>query len=368
MEIINLILTLIVSFLGLPIGFLLAMIAKEELNKGESYFIWVQDIILIISVNSFFYSSSKNILTLAAIFFITSYLIVKFRPRAIIGYILLIIIFYLSLDNFNITLLISSFIFLYGLPTAALIKLEGLNTLKKPLRFLKYRSIIIGHRGAPHYKPENTLSSFMKAIELGVDMVEADARMTKDNEIVIIHDAAVDRTTDGKGRVNDMTLKDIKKLRISDTETIPTLQELIDSIKGRCRLNIHIKEDDKAVDRIIDIIKKNDFEKDVLLSSFFQTTLKRVKELDPKIKTAYLLRRPTLFYIEIGKRLDVYALHPMYSIITKRMVNKAHMNGFKVNVWTIKNKRSALKSRFYYKVDGIITDNPLLYKNNKKKS
>lgn len=218
---------------------------------------------------------------------------------------------------------------------------------------------IIAHRGASFHAPENTISAIKKAIEMNSDMIEIDARLTKDNKIIIMHDPDVDRTTDGEGYVKGMTLEQIKRLRINNNEEIPTLQEVIDIVKGKCKLNIHIKEK-KAVDKILKIIKDNDFHNEVLLSSFNEKTLIYIKEIDSRIKTGYLFRRPTPFYIDIGKRLGVDFLHPVYKVTTKRMVTRAQKYGFKVNVWTLKNKKSVLISRLYG-VDGLITNDPLLY-------
>jgi len=88
----------------------------------------------------------------------------------------------------------------------------------------------IGHRGARAYEPENTLRSFQKAIELGVDAVELDVRKTKDNEIVVIHNADVNKTTNGNGLVSELSLEDIKRFVTEKGEKIPTLEEVLDSV------------------------------------------------------------------------------------------------------------------------------------------
>ncbi len=364
METINIILTILVSVSGIPLGFLLAKIAKEELKKGERYFIWMQNIILILAVNLFFCSLKLRIAVLILIFILTSFLIIKTKPRAVIGYIIFAVLFYLDIKSIEITLALSSLAFLYGFPTASLIRLEGINALKMPVHHIKEEIKIIGHRGAPKYEPENTLSSFKKAIKLGADMIEVDARLTKDKKVIIMHDTTVDRTTDGKGYVRNMTLKKIKRLKTKNNETPPTLQETINLLKNKkIGINIHIKEY-KATDKVIDIIKKNRFQKKTIISSLIRKSLARTKELEPKIRTALLISKPRIRYINIGKKLGCYALNPMYHIITKRMVVRAHKNGFKVNAWTIKNKLQAFKSKIYYKVDGLITDDPLLYSKN----
>jgi len=222
------------------------------------------------------------------------------------------------------------------------------------------KQMIIAHRGASHYEIENTIGAVKKAIEMNSDMIEVDVRITKDNEIILMHDPDVERTTNGKGYVKDMTLNQIKRLKINGKDTIPTLQEVINIIKGKCRLNIEIK-DHRAVIKILKILKENDLHSEVLISSFNEKTLKYIKEKDARIKTGYLFRRPTPFYISVAKKIKADYLHPYYPIITKRLVNRAHRYGFKVNVWTIKNRESALKAK-QIGVDGLITDDPLLYK------
>ncbi len=100
----------------------------------------------------------------------------------------------------------------------------------------------IGHRGARAYEPENTLRSFTKAIELGVDAVELDARRTREGEVVVIHDAKVDKTTNGKGLVSDLTLNEIKQLVTDKGERIPTLEEALDLLDKKVKIVIELKE------------------------------------------------------------------------------------------------------------------------------
>ncbi|MEE9525894.1 MAG: glycerophosphodiester phosphodiesterase family protein [Candidatus Woesearchaeota archaeon] len=361
MEVLNLLLAAITAMLGLPIGFLLAKVAKEELKQGEFYFNWMQIIILILAVNIFFYSLKLPISTFILIFIITSSLIIKSKPKAVMGYILLAVLVYLRLGNDNFIITAAALTFLYGLPTAALIKREGIRALKTPLSYIKKETMIIGHRGAPKHAPENTIGSIKKAIELGADMIEIDTRLTKDKKIVIMHDHTVNRTTNGKGNVNNLTLKEIKKLKTKNNESVPTLQEVVSLLKKKkIEINIHIK-DNEATDRVVNLIKKNNFQRKTMISSFDEDTLERVKKLSPAIRTAYAFAQPKLKCISIGKKLDVYAIHPMYNILTERMVLRAHKNGFKVNVWTIRSKLHAMKAKFLYRVDGLITDDPLLY-------
>jgi glycerophosphoryl diester phosphodiesterase len=366
MEILNTILAAIISAAGLPVGFLLARIAKEELKDSEFYFIWMQNIVLIFIINLFFYSLKPKLLTILPVFIVTTIFVLKFKPRAIISYFAAGVFFYLSMDEpQNILLMLSSLIFLYGFPTAALIKVEGIKAESIPLRYIAKKIKIIGHRGAPGYMPENTLSSFKTAIHLGVDMLEADVRMTKDRRLVIMHDATVDRTTNGKGHVCNMMYSRLRNLRINKKEKIPTIQELIELVNNRCAINFHLKEHE-AVEELVNTIKKNNIQNKVIISSFSALSLKKIKEIAPEIKTAYLYSKPMLLYIDTAKELGVSALHPPYSLLTKRLVMRAHRHGLKINVWGIEDRVEVFRAKFFYGVDGLIIDDPLLYASKKK--
>lgn len=116
-------------------------------------------------------------------------------------------------------------------------------------------TIIVGHKGAAGYAPENTLASFRKAIELACDRIELDVRLSKNKELVVFHDEEVSRLTNGKGFVREMTLAELKKMDCAEGEKIPTLQEVIDLAKNKIDLQIELKDDDMAA-LVNEIIKK----------------------------------------------------------------------------------------------------------------
>jgi glycerophosphoryl diester phosphodiesterase len=124
---------------------------------------------------------------------------------------------------------------------------------------------IVGHRGAEGYAPENTLLSFEKAIELGCDRAELDVRLSKDGEIFVMHDAAVDRTTDGHGLVAEMTGDELKNLNCPSGQKIPTLQEAIDVCKGKIDLQIELKAGEGLAEKVNGLITKT---RSILKSSF----------------------------------------------------------------------------------------------------
>ncbi|MEM2727493.1 MAG: glycerophosphodiester phosphodiesterase family protein, partial [Candidatus Bathyarchaeia archaeon] len=125
----------------------------------------------------------------------------------------------------------------------------------------------IGHRGAKGYEPENTILSFKRALELGVNAIEFDVRRTKDGEIVVIHDAEVDRTTNGKGLVGELTLSEIKSLSTEKGEKIPTLEEALDFLDRKSKIFIEIKEVG-IEEKVLEIVRRKGLEDNVIIISF----------------------------------------------------------------------------------------------------
>jgi glycerophosphoryl diester phosphodiesterase len=213
----------------------------------------------------------------------------------------------------------------------------------------------IGHRGARAYEPENTLRSFKKALEIGVDAVELDVRKTKDNQLVVIHDADVKRTTDGKGLVSNLTLKEIKEFSAEKGEKIPTLKEALDFLDKKVKTVIELKEE-SVEEQVLSLVRKNGLEKNVVIVSFNEETLRKVRELDKEVETG-------LIYVKhknpVKAALDLKAsyLLPLYRFTHSANVQKAHENGLKVIVWTV-NKPEEVAEYAKKGVDGIASDKP----------
>ena len=140
----------------------------------------------------------------------------------------------------------------------------------------------IGHRGARAYEPENTLRSFKKALEIGVDAVELDVRKTKDNQLVVIHDADVKRTTDGKGLVSELTLTEIKTFSTEKGEKIPTLKEALDFLDRKVKILIELKEAD-VEKKVLTAVSERGLQKNVIIVSFIEEALQKVKDLDKEL-------------------------------------------------------------------------------------
>ena len=215
--------------------------------------------------------------------------------------------------------------------------------------------IIMGHRGAAALEPENTLLSIATAVEIGVDAVEIDVHLSKDKEIVVIHDATVDRTTNGTGAVSSYTLEEMKRLDAGKGETIPTLQEVMDLIHGKVKLVIELK-DEGTEEPVVDLIKRNGLVENVYVISFWHRLVRTVKDIEGRIKTGVLFVGCPVD-ASIAARVSADALVMKYTFVDKRFVDTAHKEGLTVFVWNIDDPR-LVKPYADMGVDGMGTNDP----------
>lgn len=216
--------------------------------------------------------------------------------------------------------------------------------------------IIVAHRGAPAYAPENTIQSFEKAWKLGADMIELDLRETADGYLVCIHDSTVDRTTNGSGDVSSFTLKELKKLDAGAGQEIPLLEDVLKFARGKLQVNIDLKIAG-AERRIIDTITRLNMNQDVLISSFLHILLSEVREIDESIKVAILIEHAVENLASYAKDLGAYAVNPAKELTNAELVQNVHHFGIRVFPWTVNNEL-LMKNLFDIGVDGIITDHP----------
>jgi glycerophosphoryl diester phosphodiesterase len=215
--------------------------------------------------------------------------------------------------------------------------------------------MIMGHRGAAALEPENTLVSIDRAIEIGVDAVEIDVRLTKDKTPVVIHDPTLDRTTNGTGPVNGYELNEIKELDAGKGETIPTLQEVFDLIGSRVTLVIELKEADTERP-VVELIKKNGFEDKVYVISFWHELVKAVKNINGRIKTGILLVGCPVDSC-VATHASADALVMRYSFVNRKFVELAHKEGLRVFIWNIDDAH-LLPPYAEMGVDGIGSNDP----------
>lgn len=207
------------------------------------------------------------------------------------------------------------------------------------------------HRGASGYAPENTLPSFQKAVEMGADGVELDIQLTKDGEIVVTHDEKIDRVADHKGWVKDYTLSELKKMDFAVTNkdfdfvTIPTLEEVYDLLKPTgLTVNVEIKTGIvfyKDIEKkAIELTDRMGMRDRVIYSSFNHYTLKKIKEIDPSIKTGMLYADGIIDAPKYGKEIvGVDAMHPaLYNVQYPGYIEECKKLGLDINAWTVNEK------------------------------
>ena len=214
----------------------------------------------------------------------------------------------------------------------------------------------IGHRGAMAYRPENTFSSFDLAVEQGADMIELDAKMTSDGVVVVIHDNKVNRTTNGSGRVSQMSASEIKELRIKRNESVPTLEGVLDRFGGKIDINIELKVKGTGIPSY-KLAEKKGLVSSVLFSSFDGMELARVKDVGENARLAFICEDKKIEMVSIAKRLGAEAIAPKHSVCNQAIVKNAHYEGLKVYVWTV-DSRGKMKKFIDMGVDGIVTNKP----------
>ncbi len=221
---------------------------------------------------------------------------------------------------------------------------------------------IIGHRGACYYEPENTLKSFKKALQLKVDCVECDVRLTKDKKVVVIHDKTLERTTNGKGLVENFTLKDLKKLDAGNKQKIPTLQEYINLIKNKAIMCIELKKCKNIVEETLKLIKKNKIEDQVIFLSFYPGYLRKIKNFDKNIKTSFLSIRP-LLAIKRARYAKADFLGIYHRFLNKKFIEKCHKNNLKIFAYVSVREnpeKNYLKKLISLGLDGIALNKPII--------
>lgn len=229
----------------------------------------------------------------------------------------------------------------------------------------------IGHRGAKGHEPENTLVSFQKALDMQVDGIELDVHLSADGEIMVIHDESIDRTTNGKGFVNALSLRQLKAFRVNQTQNqrlsaalpqqIPTLKEVFDLVNQDCFINIELKSYE-ATDKVVTLIEKYVTKKGwkydrFLVSSFDWNALQQVAFLNDKIPIGVLTETDLDLALAFAKFIQAKSIHPYFHLLTKENTAQIQAKGLQVFPWTINELKDIQKIKTF-NVNGIITDFP----------
>lgn len=233
--------------------------------------------------------------------------------------------------------------------------------------------IIFAHRGACAHAPENTLAAFELALAQRADAIELDVKLSADGQAVVIHDPTVDRTTDGFGRVRDLTLAQLKALDAGSSfsekyrgERIPTLAEVFESVGQRTFINVELTNyttpRDDLVETVCALLRKFNLQKRVIFSSFLASNLTRAAAYLPEVPRGLLAMNGLLgawarsFGFAFGK---YQALHPYLKDVTPQQVQRVHRLQRRIHVWTV-NLEEDMRQLFQWNVDGIFTDDPQL--------
>jgi glycerophosphoryl diester phosphodiesterase len=237
--------------------------------------------------------------------------------------------------------------------------------------WLKTLPVVIAHRGASFYAPENTLAAFELALQQGAQAVELDVKLTQDDHIIVMHDSSVDRTTDGAGKVSALKLDEILRLdagiwkgeRFQHTP-VPVLGDLLEALADRLLFNIELTNYatpfDKLPAAVIQLVRALKLEERVLLSSFNPWSLLQARWIAPDIPLGLLVHsgQPRISRWLLRRFVPHQAWHPNEALIRSwEMVKNVHRQGRSVNVWTV-NERQRMHELLACGVDGFITDDP----------
>ncbi|MER2113021.1 MAG: glycerophosphodiester phosphodiesterase family protein [Solibacillus isronensis] len=231
----------------------------------------------------------------------------------------------------------------------------------------------VAHRGATAYSPENTIVAFDLAVDMKADYIEIDVQRSKDGELVLIHDTTVDRTTDGTGKVGDLTFKQLRSLDAGSWkgeqftgEPIPTFEEVLDLYRGKVGILIELKapelypgiEEQVAAALIERNLDKPQNEK-IIIQSFNFESMKKMDQLLPRVPIGVLTSNRADTTLEALKEFSTYAdwFNPSYGVVTEELVNQVHSLGMQIGSWTVRSQEAA-DFLFEMGVDAIISDYP----------
>jgi len=226
----------------------------------------------------------------------------------------------------------------------------------------------VAHRGFSSVAPENTLAAFRKAIELCADMVECDVRRSGDGRLVVIHDPTVDRTTNGRGAVADMSLAELRELDAGSWfsaefagERIPTLEEVLDLPRGRSKLIVEVKEEGLE-DEVVSAAEARGMDDEVLVASFHYRIGVRMPELDtrfPFIPLACLPRNAdedeSVRVADEAASVNGWMFGVNHTAITPALVRATHAANLRLMAWTVNNEED-IRSVVEMGVDAIASN------------
>lgn len=215
---------------------------------------------------------------------------------------------------------------------------------------------IIGHRGAPAEEPENTRSSFQRALDLGAAAVELDVQLTRDGRLAVIHDETLERTTNGHGRVRDFDLADLKELDAGRGEPIPALEEVLELARGRAQLAVELKQPE-AASALLEVFRKHQAFEAATVISFWHPAVKALKEAEPRLHTGVLMVGCPADPVALAHAARADTLVLNYRYVDRELVKAAHRQEIGVIVWNIDDPE-ILEPYLSLNLEAICTNRP----------
>ncbi|MFG3496340.1 glycerophosphodiester phosphodiesterase [Streptomyces sp. NPDC047928] len=214
--------------------------------------------------------------------------------------------------------------------------------------------LTIGHRGVMGVEPENTLRSFVRAERAGMDAIELDLHLSKDGALVVMHDAEVDRTTDGTGPIADKTLAELRELDAGDGERIPVLTEVLDAVRSPLQAEI---KDVAAARALADVMLRRDLAGRVEVSSFHDEAVAEIARLVPGVRTVLIASHWSADIVDRALAVGAGALALNIRRLTLDTTERAHEAGLRVIGWVV-NTQQHLRLARALELDGATTDYP----------
>lgn len=224
------------------------------------------------------------------------------------------------------------------------------------------KPLVIAHRGASAYRPENTHAAYQLAVAQGADMIEVDLHRTRDGEVVITHDAELERLG-GAGEVADSDLRALRALDAGEGERIPVLEEMLDAFGAQIPFNLELKRSseggyDGMPARAWRVVSERGLVRATLFSSFYDPDLAELRELAPEARIALLLsRRFPAGALERARKLGAEALNPALPLVDAELVRSAHGEGLAVYVFTV-DEPEDMRRMLDLGVNGLFTNRP----------
>ncbi|WP_411087266.1 glycerophosphodiester phosphodiesterase [Streptomyces sp. 061-3] len=214
--------------------------------------------------------------------------------------------------------------------------------------------LTIGHRGVMGVEPENTLRSFVHAERAGMDAIELDLHLSKDGALAVMHDADVDRTTDGKGLIAEKTLAELRELDAGQGERVPVFEEVLDAVRSPVQAEI---KDVAAARALADVMRRRDLVDRVEVLSFHDEAVAEIAQLVPGVRTALVASRWKSDVVDRAKTVGAATLVLNIRRLTLEVVEQAHAEGLKVIGWVV-NTQDHLRLARGLGLDGATTDFP----------